>query len=503
MSFFSDASNSMDRPLGVPGTISANSALSQPPNQPTRRPALLPAFEPISSSPPALARKRRFEDVVPQEPAYPTPVPTSSTGILTSSSPRRPGLQRTASTLSERAPLCDVPTVSILENGDHLYLGRSSNSCHYQLPYNRLISRRHVSVRYHAPTQDHAFGQIVIKCLGWNGCTVRCKARTHEIKKDEEFIQVDPSAEVMLDVMDTRVILAWPETTVPRLAALRSESPWASPSRRQLATEAFASSPPVQQRSPVSISPAGRLSRTLFPQTQPELQIYEDPTSDAPQQPVNDENAPPAAVSKISNSSFSSSSELSDNENEENEPIVHSFGPFGANIISRLDSFSANSPERKRKPGPESRSPQQSSSPKRQKASPPRKRRNESPIKNHVINQLAFSRVHAVPISAIFKNLPADLKDASNSPTSSPSQQDQALTDDILRDIVHAIPCIGEISRSGKDAAGKVLENEFYYMPERDENVMRRDAVTNGMGSSGLRSVRKNHKQYYWKKPRA
>src|ERR1700712_3361521 len=80
-------------------------------NAATRRPALLPAFEPISSSPPAPSNKRKFEeDSTAKVQYYPTPVPTSSTGILPSSPGARPGLKRT---LSERAVLCDVPTVTI------------------------------------------------------------------------------------------------------------------------------------------------------------------------------------------------------------------------------------------------------------------------------------------------------------------------------------------------------------------------------------------------------
>ncbi|KAG9970200.1 hypothetical protein KCU78_g23832, partial [Aureobasidium melanogenum] len=80
---------------------------------PVRRPSLLPAFEPLSSSPGGLPRalKRKFQEDEDEDDTrkfYPTPVPTSATGILSSSPNRRvPGLQRTASysSLSERAPL--------------------------------------------------------------------------------------------------------------------------------------------------------------------------------------------------------------------------------------------------------------------------------------------------------------------------------------------------------------------------------------------------------------
>jgi len=205
---------------------------------------------------------------------------------------------------------------------------------------------------------------------------------------------------------------------------------------------------------------------------------------------------------KISQDSFLSE-DFSDHENEENDPIVHSFGPFGSNILSRLNSFSTSG-ERKSPTGPTRHrrrslksaplSPQHVSTTSTNGA---KLKRRESPIKNHVINQLAFSRVHAVPLSTIHGNLPAELKAASTVSNSTPEKDQNGevpLTDEELKHILESIPCVGEIAREGKDAAGKVLENEYYYVPEMDDNAMRRDAVMSGMGGTGLRAVRKNHK---------
>lgn len=133
----------------------------------TKRPApsLLPPFEPLSSSPglPRPLKRRNTGGSGLQQPAflatissdaavqqlhsrharlqYPTPVPTSSTGILSSSpqhhQQQRPALRRS---VSERAPLSAVPSVTLSENGETLMMGRSSNSSHYQLSANRLVS---------------------------------------------------------------------------------------------------------------------------------------------------------------------------------------------------------------------------------------------------------------------------------------------------------------------------------------------------------------------------
>jgi hypothetical protein len=477
-------------------------------NAATRRPVLLPAFEPVSSSPPAPSNKRKYQDdEVEQGRFYPTPVPTSSTGILPSSpGATRPGLKRT---LSERAVLCDVPTVTIPANGQPLLLGRSSNSSNYQLPYNKNISRVHVSVLYEHPSETNASGQLKIECLGWNGCNVHCAGRVYNLKKDDIHVAEHPVAEIILDVQDTRVILSWP--SFARGDSINSDSSWAeaSPSRRlPHGVDVFASSPPaLHPRSPVSPSPA-HISRALFTtaaQDTPSwgaVKVYEDPASDsadAPDSPskipshdnvAHVENAEPSGPSFIS-----SANDPSDDENEENDPIIHSFGPFGQNILSRMNSFATTSPQtRRRNPLKEaSPSPQRQPSASPHKNSSPRKHLRDSPIRNHVINQLAFSRVHAIPVSSIFGNLPADLKDLPAQDTS-PSKDKIALTHDHLREILHSIPCVGEIAREGKDAAGKPLENEFYYLPDMDDNLMRREAVVGSRGGTGLRAVRKNHK---------
>lgn len=70
----------------------------------TRQPSLLPAFEPLSSSPLPRPSERKYAEHAELPKAqlkyYPTPVPTSSTGMLPSSPPARPALERTTSTFS-------------------------------------------------------------------------------------------------------------------------------------------------------------------------------------------------------------------------------------------------------------------------------------------------------------------------------------------------------------------------------------------------------------------
>ncbi|ORY10033.1 hypothetical protein BCR34DRAFT_357175 [Clohesyomyces aquaticus] len=505
-----------------------------------RKPALLPAFEPLSSSPfprPS-SSKRKFNEDSPTYPKqqlkyYPTPVPTSSTGILASSSPQheRPALQRTISALSERVPLGSLPSIDLPADGEIVRMGRSSNSSDYQLSANRLISRVHVQAAYHAPSASYPHGYVEVECLGWNGAKIHCRGRVFELNKGESYVSENAEAEIMLDVQDARVTIAWPDTSGRKLSwdSETGEGAWNvddSPTRRP-AQGHFASSPPVIPRSPVSQSPirppifAGLILQPAA------VQIYEDEDAGeeraATPTPANVETFIRPALSRSASTqepkgqssilaSFASDDfSDEDDENEENDPVVHSFGPFGENLLPRLASFSTTTPTQpfglnvhRRKPLVPSQSPQK-------RPSSESLLFQESPIKNHVINQLAFSRLHSIPLSGIHGQLPAELKACAPKPSddktagsdgSGASTPVPRLTTQDLKKLMDDIPCVGEIPRSGKDAAGKPLESEFYYLPELDTDQMRRDAVTGGMGKTGIRSVRKQHKQYYWKRPR-
>ncbi|OMP82222.1 Protein PLM2 [Diplodia seriata] len=518
---------------------------------PSSPPKLLPAFEPLSSPLPR-APKRKYDDnnALPKAELkyYPTPMPTSSTGVLPSSPTRqlRQPLQRTLSTLSERNPLCAVPSIEVPASGEPLLMGRSSNSSHHQLSANRLISRVHVRAIYHAPNDEHTSGRVFIECLGWNGVKVHCRGQIYDLAKGDTFSSDQPSADIMLDVQDTRVLLAWPFVRDrKRSVSVASDTTWeeATPTRRRAgSTAGFNSSPPpFAPQSPESLGPkASNSNDDTFLASDPAdleppaVQVYEDGESgdDKARAALAESQSSRTAcasahegkTSQTSASSFESD-DFSDRD-EENDPVVHSFGPFGANILSRMQSMSnvhsgtVSSQSRRRRPlkdprsHPESPDGAQSSSDAPRTNSEPTPRINESPIKNHVINQLAFSRLHSMPLSTILGNLPAELRGESTDGARSRRAGKEAmleeqaaestarLTGSDLQQMLDAIACIGEITRVGKDASGRTLENEYYYVPEMDENHMRRDAVMGGIGGTGLRSVRKAHKQYYWKRPR-
>lgn len=495
--------------------------------EPVRK--LLPAFgdetTPFSSSPfPRPSSKRKFEADSPTHTRqelkfYPSPVrstvPTSST-LLPSSSPRhvRPPLQRTVSALSERIPLGAVPTVELTADGDLLRMGRSSNTSDYQLSTNRLISRVHVQAAYHAPNATYPNGYIEVECLGWNGAKIHCRGQVFDLVKGDTYMSENPELEVMLDVQDTRIMIAWPTVRTQKLSWDSDEDDMPTPTRRRH-KEPFDSSPPVVPRSPVSQSP---IRPPVFAGLEPPAQsgsvlVFEDADVSEEASKTNSPDSTemtfvrptiPFSVSsqnvdaKANMSLLSSFAEddFSDGD-EENDPVIHSFGPFGQNLLNGLASFHTATPTQSNTP--RLRAPLLSPSPRRPSAESSRFK--ESPIKNHVINQLAFSRIHSQPLSAIHSNLPAELKACLTKSTESKASDGSEATSSIvelsradLKRILDDTPCVGEIPRAGKDAAGQPLENEFYYVPEMDANQMRRETITAGTRSTGLRSVRKTHK---------
>ncbi|KAK2630475.1 hypothetical protein QTJ16_001295 [Diplocarpon rosae] len=502
-----------------------NSQSSLPLKAGAKRPApsLLPAFEPgsmFSSSSPGFPRPSKRQARCPpseREHAYskyPTPIPSSSTGILSSSPPQFPArrsLQRTQSTVSERAPLSAVPSITLPENGEVMRMGRSSNSSDYQLSANRLISRVHVEARFIAASVPLEPNRVEIKCKGWNGVKLHCQGLTWELAKDDTFTSETEYAEIMLDVQDARVLIAWPGRDRNNSVGAQTDSSWddeRSPRARVSAVSArgqsIASSPlrrGQRLESPVSptparpsISSATKLANLFSDSVEPSVvRVFEDAPSPE-QQPEIVEGQ--SFVSTQPATSFvleSQSNDLSDPEDdpdEENDPIVHSFGPHGADISARLASFTAvGSPEAPRGRGV--------SSPQARSSSASTNEAEAVPIVNHVVNQLAFSRLSSTPLSVIFKNLPADLKGASST-----HLENRGLTKNDLHKMLNAAACIGEIHREGKDAAGKALESEYYYIPDEDSDEQRRAAVVDGLRKPSLRNCRKQHKQYYWKKPK-
>lgn len=374
-------------------------------------------------------------------------------------------------------------------------MGRSSNSSHYQLSSNSLVSRIHIRALY-VPAVSPAKAKVQIDCLGWNGVKVHCRGKVFELGKGDSFNSEKEDIDIMLDVHDARVLVKWPSPEKRTSASPDADSAWDeenSPSRAMPARRYRSpNTSPLRQRhrmpSPVSPSPAMQTtSSPPFMASDPAdlIQVYEDeqldeipsPALDCAETTQSTHIASQAFGAAAQSSSLSEPPDFSDRD-EENDPIIHSFGPFGENILPRLASFTAGeTPERPKRVSSESTSTIDDES---------------NPVVNHAINQLAYSRLSSTPLSTIMNNLPAALK------TDSPgSKENRKLSVKDLKKKLDATRCIGEVLREGKDAAGKPLESEYYYIPDADSDDKRRDAVVEGLKKPGLRACRKQHKVYY------
>lgn len=494
-----------------------------------KRPAsLLPAFEPLSSSPslprPQKRVARENHGIVSK---YPTPLPTSSTHILSSSPPRtaapRPGSRRAFSsmTASERTPLSTVPTLMLPENGEPLLMGRSSASCHHQLAANRMISRVHVKATYKPAPNPFDHDRVEIMCVGWNGIKLHCQGKTYELAKGKTFTSDIKDADIMVDVHDARALVQWPREGKKDYASTDSEQTLEenTPRRNGKARRSLHDSPLAERQrlvSPVSPSPAVQSivppSSPLYTPTRSRnaVVVYEDDAS-----PVRRNNTEDAAVSRRVQASSdilqsSQSSDLSDlskpdelsDHDEENDPIVHSFGPFGENILPRMASFTANeSPVRSARPRQQPPAqPLQPTQSDRQPSKADQKADDKDTekdnlvidecyerIQNHAVNQLAFSRLSSTPFSTIVSNLPPSHWKREDSSKPGPTRED-------IRRVIDSTKSIGKVAREGKDAAGKPLESEYYYIPDFDDDEMRREAIVHDLRKPGLRNCRKQHK---------
>lgn len=428
--------------------------------------------------------------------------------------------------LSERSPLGGIAYITLPDNGKPLLLGRSSNSSHYQLSANRFISRVHVKA-VHLTTGLKS--KVEVQCLGWNGVKVHCQGQVWELGKGDVFTSETEHAEIMLDVQDSRVLLAWPGSRSRSASATSvlgsptgrvSRSPsigWVDDNDENVDPRGMGarggfrrcggfggSMREKRNRSPVSPLHKrgnGNSSRFLAESQMADtfLEIYEDePVPDfkegsQPDVPEPLEKEEIAQAMKQLLDRTDESEEEDEDEGEDNNPLS-----FEENTDAIAQSFREEEPTlppmvtfSTAAPlgGPPATPPTSclargssafSSSPIRLRSALAASPGKSTTLQNHITNQLAFSRLSCTPLSALMSNLPASL----------------APLIDVhrLEAILDGIPCVGRIRRSGKDAAGKPLESEYYYVPDRDMDEGRRAAVVQGMGRVGLRACRRTHK---------
>ncbi|KAK9372989.1 uncharacterized protein V1513DRAFT_433276 [Lipomyces chichibuensis] len=475
---------------------------SPPASAPTQR-VLLPSFEPTASFASVSGRKSSFSSpfkhrtpsrkrtradtptddrastpsrqrIVPSEDGddiasrlpplqtfYPTPAPTSSAS-LNASSPSKATSAFTTDGVDEniflhepqqqivRAPLSTVVLARVPRNGAELTLGRSSNSSSIVLSRtNKLISRVHVATRYISSANA-----IEVRCLGWNGARVGTPTREYALAKGEN-VEIAADVNVIIDVCGERA-------RVEVVADVEDD---------ETDDEIFVS----EKARDATIS-----DRDASPEEQSDdpkvgFKIWED----------REENSG-KGVDKKENITASFKSASHRHANAEQSPVqstVHikidspSIMTAGG-IPSEAGEVASPVPIAPVETGENTQTPVP-------KLKPSKPETDLNKLKIHIIAHLAYSRLASTPLSELRSSLPIT----------------NTLPVEILRTIIKRIPCVGVIQRQGKDASGKRLEEQYYYIPEHDDDEYRRAAVEELRGHPGIRSCRKVHKQYFWRKP--
>ena len=304
--------------------------------------------------------------------------------------------------------------------------------------------------------------------------------------------------------------------SVARQSRVRRQGPpYTSPLRQQARLQSPVSPSPALHNAPVT-APSGYLDSNP-PQSVP-VQVYEDEASDEEKGDKENAQTQQTQISTqvatqnkylLETSQDTTTSSLSDpphefsDNDEENDPIISCFGPLGANLQSRMENVNTFSPFQHATNSPESRRrplrplKEESISPQRPDSGNKRRRlaqqedlaaasNDTSDITHHIINQLAYSALSATPLSTLYEGIPSNLKHPKY-------LNGEFFTITMLESLLNAAACVGAVQRSGKDAAGKRLESEFYYVPERDGDEKRKEVVM-GLGGRGLRNCRKSHK---------
>ncbi|KAK6343511.1 hypothetical protein TWF730_011101 [Orbilia blumenaviensis] len=473
----------------------------------------------------------------------------------------RQGLNRTSSAFSElRAPLVSVPTVMLPKNCQPVTFGRSANKCTYLLSKSHIVSRVHFQVTY---LNLALRKRVEIHCVGYNGGRAHCRGEIWELRYGDIFWS-ESGDDIMLETDNTRVVIRRPAddpvllspspATVMSVVIPSDNFPYppefdpsaeieardglphptegvdsfgkffnepvrklgipkprngsidanalAEPAPLRMSREPWNSNPdsPCPQPKRQRIRPVSPLPFTYLPASQSNFTLYEDSDDDdlpiPPSSPVKAEEEDHGLVLRESEKpeALNTEVEVDDDDDEEEDRSNDEEGSGSEydeedaeNVVE--STTHAHITPTKTKNSAKSRKAAYKLKHKLDEsvAQDPLTPKSKISLMKHLSNQLAFSRLSSTPLSNLVKSLPPDIR------TKVPI--------DLIQALLTSTPCVGEIKREGKDASGRPLEPEYYYIADMDFD-MDRKSIVSSLNKPSLRSCRKTHKQYFWKKPR-
>ena len=466
-------------------------------------------------SKPVVADRGRLE--------YPTPNPSSCLFRLSSPvNDHRVAINRDFNILAPDAGVLRVPLISHKSN---LTIGRSSKSCDFFFgSKDKMVSREHVSVTYDA-------SNIVLTCLGVNGMAITIPKpcyvyatntpNNYIIRQSEAALSMDDSlkkchksiklssnytgftvnrnetitlprfSNILVEI-NNHIILVNPEDDeeeltddeTPTLASSTPMKPVVDDVTPQTPAKSTSSARMVADMNHDSTpSKQNEMVTPIEPQPQPQQRDLETKLSAVkPPKPIEIFKDKASKSQSIPNSPVKSKPQTHPLQDKTNT----------VNVVKRK-AQSEEPPKLRKKQKPENDTIAQDDEKIEDttaiSAMNPdvvlKDVANVSEVSNILVNHLAFSRLSSTPAS--FLNTISAI-------TSKLSLKQ-------IRVLLHNIECVGIIEREGKDAAGKPLQEEYYYLPEKDTDEQRTTLVAQIKGHGGLRACRRTHKQYYWKKP--
>jgi len=119
-------------------------------------------------------------------------------------------------------------------------------------------------------------------------------------------------------------------------------------------------------------------------------------------------------------------------------------------------------------------------------------------VRGLVIETMATSRASSLPASSIFKLV---MSSQPSLKSQRPEQDWLRIFERVLRDGAadRGSGVFGKVESSGKDASGRPLEAQWFYVPERDEDQERAALIRSMMPRPGKRTETMKYKQYYWR----